>query len=496
MHTEKSSCCRFPSCAVLCLAVLVSGPDALSRAAGSEAAEAPLITATLDQREELALTVYSQGFGLVSDRRRVDLPGGSFRLRWDGVPEQLDPASVFLAPVGGKEGLTILEQFYDDDLVSPARLLELYVGREITLVQEDRDLREKRTPARLLSTSGPTVEVDGTVVVGHPGRIELPELPPGLLLRPSLGWLAAGKTSGRMLLEARYLTGGLTWTAGYRLDLNQEETAAELSGLVSVENRSGTDYPDVSLRLVAGDVNRQAPGGQNSGRNKMMRAPAAEMDMAAGSAADFGEEALSGYYLYTLGRSAAVLDNRTTRLSLVEAAGVPVERQLILRGNPMHPGSSYGEVQREPVAVVLRVKNSEKDGLGRPLPAGVWQVFKEDSSGAQLFLGESRFGHSARGTEVVIGVGNSFDVTAERVQTDYRELSNVRWDVETAYRITLRNGGSRDVEVLVREPVQGQWELRGASQDHTRVDASTLGFTVAVAAGSSAVLEYRVAIDW
>ncbi len=495
MHTEKSTSCRFLSCAILCLAVLISGSDATSRADVSER-DAQLITARLDQREALALTVYTQGFGLVSDVRRVELPSGSFRLRWDDVPEQLDPDTVTLVQAAGGGGLTVMEQFYDDDLVSPARLLELYVGREITLVQEDRDLREKRTRARLLSTSGPTVEVDGTVVVGHPGRIELPALPPNLLLSPSLGWLAASETSGRALLEARYLTGGISWTAGYRLDLNQEETAADLTGWVSVENRSGSDFPDVALRLVAGDVNRLDHGGQYSGRSKMMRAPAAEMDMAAGSGAGFGEEALSGYYLYTLGRTAAVLNNRTTRLSLVEAAGVPLERQLILRGNPTHSRNVYGEVQREPVAVVLRVGNSEKDGLGRPLPAGVWQVFKKDSSGAQLFIGESLFGHSARGTEVVIGVGNSFDVTAERVQTDYRKLSNVRWDVETAYRITLRNGSDSDVEVLVREPVQGQWEIRGASQAHTRVDASTLGFTVAVAAGASTVLEYRVAIDW
>ncbi len=492
MNSEKMVRSRILMVAICCSAVLITDPAAVW-----PADDPALVTSTAEQREELALTVYNQGFGLVSDVRRVDLPRGSFQMRWADVAQQLDPDSVALVQPGGAEGLTVLEQFYDDDLVAPARLMEFYVGREITLVQEDRDLREKRITARLLSTSGPTVEVDGAVVLGHPGRVELPELPPGLLLRPALGWLAhSGEAAGPTLLEARYLTGGIGWTAVYRLGLNRDEDAADLAGWVSVENRSGTDFPGALLRLVAGDVNRIAPAARHDSRAKILRAPAAEMDYAAEAGAGFGEEALSGYHLYTLERPAAVLDNRTTRIALAEASGVPVTRQLVLRGNPAHSRNRYGEPQQEPVAVVLRLGNSEKNGLGRPLPAGVWQVFKEDASGTQLFIGENRIGHSARGTEVVIGVGHSFDVTAERVQTDYRKLSNVRWDVETAWRITLRNGSARGVEVLVREPVQGQWELRSASQEHTRVDATTLGFEVPVAAGSSTVLEYRVAIDW
>lgn len=480
--------------ALFCLTALAAAAVGSSPVAAEGDARA-LIAAIADQREDLALTAYSQGFGLVSDLRGVDLPAGPFQLRWDDVPEQLDPSSVVLVPAGGPGGLTVLEQYYDDDLVTPGRLMDLFVGREITLVQEDESLLEKRTRARLLSVSGPTLEIDGTVVVGHPGRVELPELPLGLLLRPALGWLAESEPAGRRLLEVRYITGGIDWSAGYRLELNQNEDAADLAAWVSVENRSGADFPDAVLRLVAGDVNRLFPAVEYHARGKRM-APAAMKDSAAGSGAGFGEESLAEYYLYTLDRKAAILDNRTTRLAFAEASAVPVQRELTLRGNPSHSRNRYGEVQRESVSVVLRVKNSEAAGLGRPLPAGVWQVYKKDGSGAPLFLGEDRFGHSARGTEVVIGIGNSFDVTAERVQTDYRKLSNVRWDVETAYRITLRNGGSRDEEVLVREPVQGQWEVRGASHTHSRVDASTLGFRVPVAAGGETVLEYRVAIDW
>lgn len=459
------------------------------------AGEPSVILAVAGQRDELALTVYSQGFGLVSDTRRVDLPAGALQLRWDDVSLQLEPASVALVPVSGPDGITVLEQYYDDDLVMPSRLMDLFIGRDVTLVQEDRDLREKRTPARLLSSSGPILEVDGRVVIGHPGRMELPELPPGMLLRPALGWLLESERSGERSMAVRYLSGGINWSAGYRLDLNRDEDAGDVNGWVSVENRCGTDFPAATLRLVAGDVNRASQAGQYLSRSKAM-APGAMMDAPMEAGAGFGEEALSGYHLYTLERPAAILNNRTSRLAFVEASGVAVQRDLVLRGRPTHSRNRYGEVQREQVSVVLRVANSGKAGLGQPLPAGVWQVFKKDASGAQLFLGEERFGHSARGTEVVIGIGSSFDVTAERVQTDYRKLSNVRWDVETAYRITLRNGSSRDVAVQVREPVQGQWELRGSSLPHSRIDASTVGFTVPVAAGAATVLEYRVAIDW
>jgi hypothetical protein len=225
MNTEKSVYSRFLTVALVCCAVLAAGP-----VVGWPADDPQQVTATDQQREQLALTVYSQGFGLVSDLRRVDLPVGPVQLRWDDVPQQLDPDSVALVQSGGGASLTVLEQFYDDDLVSPARLMELFIGREITLVQEDRELREKRTGARLLSTSGPTLEVDGAVMVGHPGRVELPELPQGLLLRPALGWLAVSGKAGVAHLEARYLTGGLGWTAGYRLALHRDEDAADLAG--------------------------------------------------------------------------------------------------------------------------------------------------------------------------------------------------------------------------------------------------------------------------
>jgi len=463
--------------------------------AGAEAVGTGPVTAEPGQRQRLSLTVYNQGFGLVNDVREVDLPAGRFKLIWGAVPDQLDPDSVSLGPADEVDGPAILEQVFDEDLVGPARLLELFIGRDVTLVQEDLELREKRTRARLLSSSGPTLEVDGRVVVGHPGRIEFPELPDGLLLRPALGWFLESRTTGRRLLAAQYLTGGVGWSAGYRLDLNHEEDQGRLNGWVSVVNRSGADFAGAELRLVAGEVNRISGGARHDARAKSIPR-AAMMDAEYDSAGGFGQEALSGYHLYTLERPAAILDNRTTRLAFAEAPAVAVTRQLVLRGNPSHNRSRHGEVQREPVTVVLRLKNSEGSGLGRPLPAGVWQVFKRDASGTDLFLGESHFGHTARGAEVVIETGRSFDVSAERVQTDHRKPGNVRWDVETAWRITLRNGSQRDEEVLVREPMQGQWELRGASHPHTRIDAATLGFQVPVGAGSSVTLEYRVAIDW
>lgn len=473
---------------ILLAAVLVS--------TGAAADDSTLVTAVADQRQALNLTLYNQGFGLVGDLRELDLPAGRFRLQWDGVPRQLDPGTVALTAADGTEGPAVLEQVFDEDLVSPARLLELNLGREVVLVQEDRDLREKRTRARLLSTSGPTYEIEGRVVIGHPGRVELPGgLPEGLLLRPALGWLVESAAAGPRRLEARYLTNGLGWSAGYRLELNHDETVADLDGWVSVENNSGADFTNAVLRLVAGDVNREKASGHYKSRNMPM-SPAMEMDRAAAAPAGFGEQSFSSYHLYTLERSADILDNRTTRLALTEAAGLPVQRELVLRGNPGYSRHRHGEAQREKVAVMLRLQNSEKDGLGRPLPAGVWQVFKADDTGTRLFLGEDRFGHSARGGEVVIGIGSSFDVTAERLQTDHRELRNVRWDVETAWRITLRNGSRRDEVVKVRESVQGEWELRGASHPHRKVDASTLGFEVAVPAGGEVVLEYRVAIDW
>jgi hypothetical protein len=174
---------------------------------------------------------------------------------------------------------------------------------------------------------------------------------------------------------------------------------------------------------------------------------------------------------------------------------VPVEKKLVLRGEPYYFRNEGGTLtQNEKVKVFLELVNDETSGLGMPLPKGTVRVYKKDGSGAEQFAGEDSIDHTAENERVKLFVGEAFDVVADRAQTEWRMLTPR--ESEAAYKIAIRNRKDQDVTVTVREPIGGDWKLRESSVAGKKVDAGTLEFEVPVAKGQEAVLTYRVAVRW
>jgi hypothetical protein len=89
--------------------------------------------------------------------------------------------------------------------------------------------------------------------------VRFPELPGGLITRPTLEWQVAAPRGGEQRTRVTYQTAGITWWADYNLIFNEGKDAnsglLDLSAWVSIINQSG-DYPDARLKLIAGDVHR------------------------------------------------------------------------------------------------------------------------------------------------------------------------------------------------------------------------------------------------
>jgi hypothetical protein len=280
----------------------------------------------------------------------------------------------------------------------------------------------------------------------------------------------------------------MNWSADYVAVIDAEDENADLTGWVTINNRSGATFRDATLKLVAGDVRRVTP--------TVARAYEADMSrMKAAAAPQFEEEAFFEYHLYTLERPTTIKDNQTKQISLLQSAGIPIRKQLLLVGRSGWYRNQYGTLtQNEKVSVILELENTEKAGLGMPLPKGTVRVYKKDRSGAEQFVGEDRIDHTPRDEKISLKVGEAFDVVADRTQTDFRKLG--KRAAEVAFEIFLRNRKDDDTTVTVREPVGGDWRLVDSSHPGRKRDAGTLEFEIPIAARQEVTLTYRVRVEW
>ncbi len=449
------------------------------------------VTSGAADRDAVAVTVYNDDLALVKERRRVELPAGLTRLSLRDVAALLRPETALLRAVSGPS-LHLLEQNFDFDLLTPQKLLEKYVGREVTVIRSHPTTgEEKREKATVLAAGqGTVLRFADRIETGVPGRLAFDSVPANLRDRPTLSVLleAAG---GKQAVELSYLTGGLSWKADYVANLSVDGKSLDLNAWVTLTNRSGAGFDDATLQLVAGTVNRVR---QQDSRVYAMAAPAP----ARAKAQEATQEALLDYHLYSFERPTSIADNQTKQLALLSASAVPVRREYLLAGNEYYyrdrQAQQFGQIgQKLKPAVFLEFENRGGQ-LGKPLPAGIVRVYARDSKGAAQFVGEDRIAHTAKNEKLKLRLGEAFDITAERKQTSYRKIAdNV---IESAWRIELRNAKDEAVTVKLQEPMPGDWEMLQESHKHSKESARVASWNVAVPAGGAAVLDYTVRVKW
>jgi hypothetical protein len=448
---------------------------------------------TLDDQVDLAVTVYNSDIALVRDVRDIQLPRGTFDLQFMDIAATVNPATVHFRSVTEPSRVSVLEQNYEYDLLEPEKLLRKYVGRDVILVRRrpDGQNREEQVKARLLSyNTAPVWKIGNEVVTGMGAdHMKFPELPENLFTHPTLIWTLDNTGAAKHRVEASYLAGKLSWNADYVLTVARDDKAGDLDGWVTLVNGSGTSFRKTKLQLVAGDLNRV--------RQVFSRAmdKSVRLDSMA-AAAPMAQESFSDYHLYTLGRKTTINNNETKQVSMLNGTGVPVRKRYVVDGqefyyrNAQHPGSPLKDI----VQVYYQFRNEERAGLGKPMPAGVVRVYQADSRGGTQFVGEDRIAHTPKDEDLNLKIGNAFDVTCERKQTDFQKIAPNVYEFE--YEITLKNHKATPISVEVNEPIGGTWRMTKASHRWTKSDAWAASFTVPVATDGTAVLDYRVRVTY
>jgi hypothetical protein len=452
-------------------------------------------TTTLNDQTDLAVTVYNSNIALVRDVRQLQLPSGGFRLKFMDIAATVNPATVHFRSLTDPEKLGVIEQNYEYDLLEPAKLLNKYVGKEVTLVRtymDNNTTKHEEIKAILLANNnGPVWRIGNEIVTGLASDgYRFAEVPANLYDRPTL--LMSLENSGvrKQSIEASYLANNLSWNADYVLTVGRDDKAADLDGWVTLVNNSGTAFHNAKLQLVAGDLNRLP---QASARESFMENGRA---MKAAAAPQFQQENFSEYHVYSLGRRTSAEDKESKQISLLQGSGVPVEKLFVVNGQNFyyHNAQNPGSPLKDPVMVFYKFKNEEKAGLGIPLPAGNLRVYQKDSRGGVLFIGEDHIDHTPKDEFISVKIGNAFDVVCERKQTDYKSIATRVWEME--FEITLRNHKDTPVTVQVNEPIGGDWEMLASSYKYTKTSAWAAQFDVPVKANGESVLKYRIRAKW
>jgi hypothetical protein len=448
-------------------------------------------TSTEADRKAVSITVYNQNFGVVREVRELATLGtGQVSLEFRDVAANIQPETVAIKSLTAPGAISVLEQNYRYDLLTPQTLLEKYVGKKIrTYRYHEASGKEEAADAELLSVAeGPILRLNGEITFGYPARLAFPQVPDNLIAKPTLLWLVSSQKAAQTV-EVSYLTQNLNWSADYVLVVNEQDTQAALQGWVTLVNQSGASYKNAQLQLVAGDVNRVRPpvAYDMKAKSSMIRPGAA--------GGGFTEQGLFEYHMYTLGRPTTVLQNEQKQVSLLEADGVKIDKKLIFYGQQYWFRGQYGQVQsNQKVGVYLDFKNEATNKLGIPLPKGTLRVYKADKSGAKQFVGEDQIDHTPRDEKIRVKMGEAFDVVGDRKQTEWRALGNC--SSESRWEIELRNHKDTAIEVEDFEPIGGDWTILESSLPFDKKDAGTFAFHIKVPARGKTKVTYRVRLRY
>jgi hypothetical protein len=436
----------------------------------------------------LEVTIYNADLALVQDARQLDMTKGRQRLEFKDVSSAIRPETVSLAA----DGVDIVEQNFDFDLLTPSKLMEKAVGQQVTIVRTNPGTGAQVTEVAtvLAANEGVVLKIGDRIEVlrddGVPTRVIFDKVPENLRAQPTLSVTVDSDHAGARLAKLSYLTTGLSWKADYVALFDEPNAKLDLQGWITLTNTAGTSFVDADTKLVAGDVQLENGGGESSYYN-----PTAGV-VRGGSEAHSGPgQALGDYYIYSLPERTTIAQNQTKQVSFLDAQGVTAHRVYQWNAEALISAS-------EPAHALVGVdfSNSAGGGLGAGLPAGTVRIYQRDASGAPKFVGEAPIGHVPQGSELLLKMGEAFDVTVQPTLVADTRVSDERSRYSMSY--VIRNAKSEPVTVEVRQ--SGYWgrntKVISESLTSRKIDAYTLGWSVPVPANGQTVLTSVVETGW
>ncbi|MEL6113274.1 MAG: DUF4139 domain-containing protein [Pseudomonadota bacterium] len=459
---------------------------AVTIAGGTTAIPSIAMVQRENEASDLSLTIYNDNLALIHDVRTLSYARGRSVVSLPGVSSQIQaPTVTFSAP-----GVSIIEQNFDYDLLTPAKLMEKAVGRQVKIVRTNPATgRETTQTATVLSVNrGVVLKIGDRIEVlrddNLPTRVIFDRVPENLRADPTLSVTVETDRPQRTPTSLTYLTSGLGWRADYVAAFDEAAGAMDFQGWVTLSNTTETSFKNAQVQMVAGDVAQSNTRG--SGRRYPARGRASSTR--SGGIEATGEARLGDNYLYPLPGRTTVASQQTKQVGFVSADGAKAAKT--------YEYWAYGfNTINEPQNVDVRIafSNSKAAGLGAALPKGIVRVYTKDAQGRSQFIGEDNIQHTAGGADLAIKIGEAFDVT---VQPAVRANKIVNKRVtETTMAYTLRNAKAKPVTVTIRQ--QAGWsgletQILSETVESRNPAANQYVWSVPVPAEGESVLSFTI----
>lgn len=430
-----------------------------------------------DTAHDLSLTVYNSSLALVQETRHIDVPAGRTRLELKDVSAAIRPETVTLTG----RGLSIVEQNFDYDLLTPAKMMEKMVGKAIRIVRTIPGTGKEITEtATVLSVNdGVVLRIGNRIEAlrddGIPTRVVFDSIPENLRPQPTLSVTVDADGGGARDAMLSYLTTGLSWKADYVARFDEAQGTLNLQGWITLTNSSGTTFKDAKTQLVAGDINLVSTE-QEYWQRERDRAS----NRSAGTASP-QQSAVADYLLYEIPGRVTIAQNQTKQVGFLDLAGVKAVKAYEYKADYFTSNTEF-----EHAGVVLKFSNGE-----RALPGGIARVYMRDAAGAPKFVGENYVDHTPASSDVAIRIGEAFDVTVQPTVVSSEKISRSRTRYSMSY--SVRNAQPKPVNVELRQA--GMWrdgKVETEGLPSKRIDASTLSWDVPVPANGETVLTFTV----
>ena len=407
------------------------------------------------------VTIYNENFSLVRTSLNLKLKKGLQSYYLENIPSTIEANSVIIKPK--KEKFEIFSQNYEYDLANTNKILEKYIGKDITIITKSDSkfsgklqFNDSETIGLLDSTTGQL----NLIKTKEIRNINLEKLPENFFLKPTLHWKLIAPQSGNYPLDLSYICSGMKWEATYNMVWNDEKNKLDINSWVTITNNSGMAFRDTKLKLVAGEVQKISQQHIRGGRDRLYAVEA--MSVAKG-APTFEEKAFHDFHLYTLSENVSINNNQQKQIRLFPAAAVNAKSK--------YEYKTYGEK----VASKIEFLNSKKEGLGVPLPKGIVKIYKLDTADNNLeFIGEDRIAHTSKDEKVMLQTGYAFDLKGKTTVVETRKIS--RNVTERDMKVILKNHSDQTKNITVIHKLNGDWKIYHESLNYKKKDASTIEF--------------------
>lgn len=448
-------------------------------------ADSSVIISQDQQREALSITIYNDTLALINDTRTVPMTSGLNRLEMQHVSAHIRPETAHLTSLSDMP-FNVIEQNFDYDLLSPQTLLDKSVGQTIEVITRDPQTGQiTREQATLLSNNGqPIVQFADRIEVGNLDNFAFSSLPTNLRSHPTLSMVLNSERAGNNTVQLTYLSGGFSWRADYTATLSPDETFVDLSGLITLNNQSGTSFKNAHLQLVAGDIHQVQQNMVRPMYKSAMPVAMMEMDTMPES------EAFSDYHLYKIPFKTDLNNQQTKQVALLNASHVPVQKMYQFN---QYFDATTAEGQNLKASILYRFKNSQENHLGMPLPKGILRMYKNDQSGNALLVGEDSIQHTAENEVFKVATGQAFDVSLTKKRTKVTKIS--KETTQYSYEVVFNNAKDEAVTVDYSDFIPfNTWQVTASSIAVTTQGSDQANWQIIVPAKAQQALTYTLQV--